>query len=221
MKMYLKILNYIYSKFIKKKHMKNLLIIVLLVLISTSCEKEQTNENSNFSNTSEDFIVTELNLDLDFTLDDYYDIYFKSSNLNSFNEKFSDELLSNGNFYIINDKDFTFVRISSSEYEKKLDNSKNINQYSKTDSSVTCKTCRSEDCVAKTIKKAVGDGTKTVYMKVKPITTLGVRTGVQVCYSPRPFKQIVFSDLEGVNREDIENIDELLVDQIKEEWESE
>jgi len=50
------------------------------------------------------------------------------------------------------------------------------------DSETVCKTCRDEDCVVATLSEAIGEGTFDVDIRVRVKTTLGMQTGLQICY---------------------------------------
>ncbi|QTE21515.1 hypothetical protein [Polaribacter cellanae] len=184
------------------KYLKTKLLIILISVFVFSCSNNTEPELNNL----EEFTINKLELDLSINLKESYDVYFKTSNLSSFTEKFSEDLLNKEAFYIKSSKKYTIVRISSPEYENKINNSyKGL--YSRSAASKTCKTCRSEACVKKTISTAVGDGTKTVlYIRVKPVKTFGIRTGVEVCYSDTPINaQIAHIPLEKLSIEDIKN----------------
>jgi len=187
----------------------NLFLCLFLSMIFSCSDKDNTTDNQ------EEFKLDNLDLELSFDLKDYQDVYFSTSNLELFTEKFGDDLLSKGAFYFSINKDFTVVRISSDSYENKL---LKINEGLEAKSSKTCKTCRSEKCAKETIKKAAGDGTKTVYISIKPVKTFGVQTGVEIFYSPNPIVSqvvplptITIEDrVELGERGDIINIDSLL-----------
>ena len=45
-----------------------------------------------------------------------------------------------------------------------------------------CKTCRSESCVENTLSEAIGEGDTDVDIQVRVVRTMGVQTGLRVCY---------------------------------------
>ncbi|MFS4483575.1 hypothetical protein ACKGJY_11190 [Hyunsoonleella sp. 2307UL5-6] len=158
------------------------LFLSILFLAIFSCS-----DNDASDSIPEEFKLGNLELDLSLkSFPEYQDVYFSTSKLDAFTEKYGNDLYK-GAFYFSSNKDFTVVRISSDSYEDKL--LKNNKEIEGKDTK-TCKTCRSPKCGEEVIKKAVGDGSKTVYISIKPIKTLGIHTGTEICYSSSPIASL-------------------------------
>jgi len=50
------------------------------------------------------------------------------------------------------------------------------------DSETICNTCRNEQCVKATLSEAIGEGNTDVDIRVRVKSTLGVQTGLEICY---------------------------------------
>lgn len=50
------------------------------------------------------------------------------------------------------------------------------------DSETVCKTCRNEECVKSTLSEAIGEGNTDVDIRVRVKRTVGVQTGLEICY---------------------------------------
>jgi len=205
--------------------MKKIFLLLITIVVFIACSnKDEAEDNSDteFENTSISGNLLE-DLELSLNLKEYYDISFSTQNMDVFIEKYSAELLLGEGFYFKGNDKYTVVRISTPEYEQKMLalNAQGFNTENKASKDVTCKTCRNEECVRTTISTAVGDGTSTVYLRVRPVTTLGVRTGVQVCYSskpieaqvaPLPFLTAEEAGISPIDPDDyVINIDDLLI----------
>lgn len=201
--------------------MKTLKIVLTSVFILLTLTMHVAcSDGENVRIEQDEFTIKNLNLDLSLDLKSEYNVSFKSSNTNLFLETFSKDLFTENSFTFIKKGEYSIVNISNSEDEN------NQNSSISYKGGKTCKTCKSEACVKNEIKKAIGNGKKTVYIKVSPVKKFGLRVGVEVCKSDKPITETTLNkaleDIDYLTKIDIKdleknksvvNIDEFLANQ--------
>ena len=160
--------------------MKNLLLIVLVIFITSCTQEEVIREVENLSIDASNF---QLNLNSFKNLGK--EIEIKSDNVSGFLASNFEELLTM--------EDDLELKIFLGKNKKafaiySVDKNKNNSLYFKadlsrfSDSGTICKTCRYEDCVKSALSEAIKEGNTGVDIRIRVKRTLGVRTGIEICY---------------------------------------
>ncbi|MBZ9779528.1 hypothetical protein LB452_11405 [Psychroflexus sp. CAK8W] len=158
--------------------MKNLFLFIVIIFI-TSCTKDEViREVDNLSINESNF---QLNLKSFESLGKEVEI--KNGNVNEFLTSNFEELLT-----MEDDLELKiFLRKNKNTFALKSINN-NDNNLLKADppgfwdSETVCNTCRNEECVKSTLSEAVGEGNTDVDIRVRVKRTLGVQTGLEICY---------------------------------------
>lgn len=189
--------------------MKTLKTFVIFFSILFSCSNEQE--------IPKEIELNDINVELSLDFKKIDGVHFKTKNLSLFTSKFSQDFFLDTSFYMTISSDITIIKFSSEQINKV-----ETNRSAKASSSTTCSTCRSQECVEKTIKDAFTNNDPTkgpVYIATKPVKTLGVTTGVLVCYSNTPIDvtklaeipiEITNDYIDELEDDGIVSIDELL-----------
>ncbi len=188
--------------------MKIYKILVFILFATYSC----TNSDNDIPKEIE---INTIDVDLSIDIKKVKGVYFKTKNLETFTTKFSKDFFGDNSFYFSIGDNVTTVSFS----DLIINEDKDDVAYS-SKSKVTCSTCRSEKCVQDKIKEAFAKNDPkegTVYIATKPVKTLGVTTGVKVCYSKNPIDVSTLyieppelTDDDLGDREDIIDIDDIL-----------
>ena len=160
--------------------MKNLFLFIIIIFI-TSCTKDKAiREVDNLSINESTF-----QLDLKSFENLGKEIEIKNGNVNDFLTSNFEELLTMEDdlelkiFSRKNKKTFALKSINN--------NDNNVNHFKADppgfwDSETVCNTCRNEESVKSTLSEAVGEGNIDVDIRVRVKRTLGVQTGLEICY---------------------------------------
>lgn len=173
-----------------KKSIHLFFVLAFLLIGVSSCQEQEEEQDINHNElTLSNLDDMELNLNLGETPYLVYKTEKHESFINNHLSDFTSIDEDDVNFYMKYTENYVIFKGDKQQNIDKQTTATRLPDEDKMfQSTVNCKTCKNEGCVKKTIADAVGDGTETVYLRIKPVRKLGIRVGVEVCWSDTPIE---------------------------------
>lgn len=166
------------------RRLKNIALLALgSIILITSCSKEGEDQPM------EEFNLNEESLDLNLKAFDSFGEEFDIPNndvIGFLSKNYSDleAMPEDMEVTIMSRQNNSFFKIElvENEVDKSASINRNIDPPGFYDTVKECKVCRDRGCIESTLASAIGDGFNHVEISVRPKYTLGVRTGVEICW---------------------------------------